>query len=135
MAGRSGKTCDQILVMGHAPRIQVSCHFCFSVSKYSNSFSGITTQTRSTSETQRSESYALDLPLCRCLLRTIRPPSPTISVELQWGELHWGGAFGTCTHVAGSFSISEWLVLLPSGQLLVHAIRGRSISKWQHFGY
>ena len=76
----------------------------------------------------------MDLPL-RCRpLRTIRPPSPTVSAELQWGELR-RGAFGTCARFAGSFSISEWSVLLPSGQLLVLAVCGRSISKWYHFGY
>jgi hypothetical protein len=55
-------------------------------------------------------------------------------MELQWGERRQG-AFVTCARVAGSFSISVWLVLLPSGQLLVLAICGRLITKWQHFGY
>ena len=76
----------------------------------------------------------MNLPFRCHPLRTIRPPSPTVSTELQWGELHQG-AFVTCARVAGSFSISEWLVLLPSGQLLVLAICGWSILKWQHFRY
>jgi hypothetical protein len=96
--------------------------------------SQIITQTRSTSETWRSWSYTPYLPL-RCRpLRTIRPPPPTVSTELQWGERRWG-AFGTHARVAGSFSISVWLVLLPSGQPLVLAICGQLITKWQHFGY
>src|ERR1700761_4095146 len=87
---------------------------------------------RSRSKGRRPWSYTPDLPL-RCRpLRTIRPPPPTVFTELQWGERH-RGAFGTCARVAGSFSISEWSVLLPSGQLLVLAVCGRSISKWQHF--
>ena len=64
----------------------------------------------------------------------MRPPPPTVSTELQWGERR-RVAFGTCARVAGSFSISEWSVLLPCGQALVLAVLGRSISKWQHFGY
>ena len=61
----------------------------------------------------RSWSRAPYLPL-RCRpLRTIRPPPPTVFTELQWGELR-RGASGTCARVAGSFSISEWSVLLPS---------------------
>jgi hypothetical protein len=55
-------------------------------------------------------------------------------MELQWGERRQG-AFITCARIAGSFSISVWSVLLPSGQLLVLAVCGRSISKWHHFGY
>src|SRR6201996_3019934 len=89
--------------------------------------------TRSRSE-GRSWSRAPYLPLRRRPLRTIRPPPPTVFTELQWGELR-RGASGTCARVAGSFSISEWSVLLPSGQLLVLAVCGRSISKWQHFRY
>ena len=93
----------------------------------------VTVFARSRSEGRRSWSRAPYLLRCRPL-RTIRPPPPTVSAELQWGELR-RGAFGTCARVAGSFSISEWSVLLSSGQPLVLAVCGRSISKWQHFGY
>ena len=73
----------------------------------------VTVFARSWSEGRRSWSRAPYLPLHCCPLRTIRPPPPTVFTELHWGELCWG-ASGTCAHVAGSFSISEWLVLLPS---------------------
>src|ERR1700761_6773615 len=73
----------------------------------------VTIFARSQSEGRRSWGHAPYLPLRCCPLRTIRPPPPTISMELQWGELH-RGAFGTCALVAGLFSISEWSVLLPS---------------------
>jgi hypothetical protein len=109
----SSKSFDRVLVVERYSLRRGELRFRLSIYKYSNSFLKITTQTRSTSETRRSWSYALDLPL-RCRpLRTIRPPPPTVSTELQWGELR-RGAFGTCARVAGSFSISEWSVLLPS---------------------
>ena len=131
--GGSSKSFDRVLVVERYSLRRGELRFRLSIYKYSNSFLKITTETRSTSETRRSWSCALYLLRCRSL-RTMRPPSPTVSTELQWGELR-RVAFGTCARVAGSFSISEWSVLLPSGQLLVLAVLGRSISKWQHFGY
>jgi hypothetical protein len=115
------------------PYIKVSSGFGFQ-STSTQIASQITTQTRSMSETWRSWSYTPYLPLCCRPLRTIRPPPPTVSTELQWGERR-RAAFGTYAHVAGSFSISVWSVLLPSGQPLVLAVCGRLNPKWQHFGY